>query len=69
MRVPWPPAQDHAFEEWYVVDDSAALDTLNDSAVFGRCRWRLFLAPRRSGTAFTAERSVVLKPDGMPYQT
>jgi hypothetical protein len=34
-RLPWLPAQDHAFEEWYLLEDSTALDVLNDAAVSG----------------------------------
>ena len=83
-RVPWLPAEDHAFEEWYVLDDSAALDALNDSAVSGAC-----LQPHNRVAAMSAagvagvysfrlgDESSPLplrahwfsKPDGMPYRT
>lgn len=33
----WLNTGDDAFEEWYLVDDSAALDPLNDAAVSGAC--------------------------------
>jgi hypothetical protein len=33
----WLNTDGDAFEEWYLVDDSAALDPLNDGAVSGAC--------------------------------
>src|SRR5215467_4760532 len=33
----WLKTNDEAYEEWYLVDDSAALDVLNDAAVSGTC--------------------------------
>jgi hypothetical protein len=33
----WLKTNDQAYEEWYLVDDSAALDPLNDAAVSGAC--------------------------------
>jgi hypothetical protein len=33
----WLNTDGEAFEEWYLVDDSAALDPLNDGAVSGAC--------------------------------
>jgi hypothetical protein len=35
--VPWLNTDDEAFEEWYLLDDSSALDRLNDGAVSGPC--------------------------------
>jgi hypothetical protein len=36
--VPWLAAPGDAYEDWYLVDGSAALDPLNDAAVSGLCR-------------------------------
>ncbi len=33
----WLNTNDEAFEEWYLLDDSAAMDRLNDAAVSGVC--------------------------------
>ena len=33
----WLPERGPAYEEWYLLDDSAALDPLNDAAVSGLC--------------------------------
>ena len=33
----WLNTNDDAFEEWYLLDDSAAMDRLNDAAVSGVC--------------------------------
>ena len=33
----WLKTDGEAFEEWYLVDDSAALDPLNDGAISGAC--------------------------------
>jgi hypothetical protein len=33
----WLNTNDEAFEEWYLLDDSAAMDHLNDAAVSGVC--------------------------------
>ena len=33
----WLNTQDEAYEEWYLLDDSAAMDRLNDGAVSGAC--------------------------------
>ena len=33
----WLKTDGEAFEEWYLLDDSAALDPLNDAAVSGAC--------------------------------
>ena len=34
-RVPWLPTAPEAYEDWYVVESSAALDPLNEAAVSG----------------------------------
>src|SRR5215213_11200872 len=33
----WLNTEDDAYEEWYLLDDSAAMDRLNDAAVSGVC--------------------------------
>jgi hypothetical protein len=33
----WLNTNDEAYEEWYLLDDSAAMDRLNDGAVSGAC--------------------------------
>src|SRR5689334_1450973 len=33
----WLQTRDPAYEEWYLLDDSAAMDLLNDAAVSGAC--------------------------------
>ena len=33
----WLNTNDEAYEEWYLLDDSAAMDHLNDAAVSGAC--------------------------------
>ena len=33
----WLSTQGEAYEEWYLLDDSAAMDRLNDAAVSGAC--------------------------------
>jgi hypothetical protein len=33
----WLNTSDEAYEEWYLLDDSAAMDPLNDAAVSGAC--------------------------------
>ena len=35
--VNWLNTDDEAYEEWYLLDDSAAMDHLNDAAVSGVC--------------------------------
>lgn len=36
-KAPWLGTQGSAFEDWYLLDDSAALDRLNLAAVTGKC--------------------------------
>ncbi len=35
--APWLDTRGEAYEEWYLLDDSAAMDRLNDGAVSGEC--------------------------------
>jgi hypothetical protein len=35
--VSWLNTSDEAYEDWYLLDDSAAMDPLNDAAVTGAC--------------------------------
>jgi len=37
-RVPWVGRDGEVYEEWYVVENSAALDALNEAAVSGACK-------------------------------
>ena len=37
-HVPWSGGGEEAYEEWYVLDNSAALDVLNEAAVTGPCK-------------------------------
>jgi len=37
-RVPWIDTRGEAYEEWYVVNDFAALEALNEGAVSGSCK-------------------------------
>ena len=79
--APWANAGGDAYEDWYLVDDSAALDPLNAAAIsFGR------QAPHDAAAALAAGGTAGLyrlrlgsldrspayahwfaKPDGMPY--
>ena len=36
-QAPWLETKEEAYEEWYLIDDSAALDRLNHAAVSGIC--------------------------------
>jgi hypothetical protein len=82
-RVPWVKTSHEVFEEWYVLESSAILDSLNEAAVSGDC-----LGPhnevaqlaaggvgglyrlRRGRPNFGTCEYVVWfsKPDGMPYE-
>ena len=37
QNAPWLDTDGEAFEEWYLLDNSAAMDKLNDGAVSGNC--------------------------------
>jgi len=37
-RAPWVGRDEDLYEEWYVVENSAALDALNEAAVSGVCK-------------------------------
>ncbi len=37
-HVPWSEGGGEVYEEWYVLDSSAALDALNEAAVTGPCK-------------------------------
>ena len=79
--APWLAAPQEAYEDWYLVDGSAALDPLNDAAVSGICRSRhdAAAAPAAGGAGglyrLRAGAPVsepgpsywFAKPAGMPY--
>ncbi len=37
-RLPWMPEGSEVYEDWYVLENSAALDLLDEAAVTGACR-------------------------------
>ncbi len=37
-HIPWLDAIGEVYEEWYILENSAALDSLNEAAVTGLCR-------------------------------
>ena len=37
-HLPWMPAESESYEDWYLVENSAALDPLDEAAVTGICR-------------------------------
>ncbi len=37
-HVPWLSMAGEAYEEWYILENSAALDALNEAAITGLCR-------------------------------
>ena len=77
----WLETRGEAFEDWYLVDDSAALDRINEAAVTGPCEAPHNLVAReaaggtaglyrlRSGKIFDDVRYALWlsKPDGMSY--
>jgi hypothetical protein len=80
---PWLNTPGTAFEDWYLVENSAALDPLNDGAVSGACEEPHNRVAReaadgtaglyrlRSGTLNLAEARYATwfsKPSGMRYQ-
>ena len=82
--APWLPAPGPYYVDWYVIDDSAALDPLNDAAVSAACLDAHDCAAQRAGggTAglYGLRRGVVAardvraatwfsKPAGMSYTT
>ena len=80
----WLATSGVAFEDWYVLDDSAALDRLNDAAVSGACEEPHNLVAREaaSGVAGLYRRAIdgaaaltesrfalwLAKPAGVSYQ-
>jgi hypothetical protein len=79
----WLATRGPAYEEWYLLDDSAAMDPLNDAAVSGACEQPHNLVAREAdgGTAglyrlrsaeevFNEARFAVwlAKPDGVSYR-
>ena len=79
----WLQTRGPAYEEWYLVDDSAALDPLNDAAVSGACEQPHNLVAReaaggtgglyrlRSGQPVLREAQFAVwlaKPDGVLYR-
>ncbi len=77
----WLETQGEAFEDWYLVDDSAALDRINEAAVTGSCEAPHNLVARQAagGTAglYRLRRGEIFdhvryalwlsKPDRMSY--
>ena len=81
-HVPWRRIAGEAYEEWYIVENSAALDSLNEAAITGRCREPHHQVARSAagGTAglyrLRASRITTAhiaywfaKPSGMSYET
>ena len=77
----WLETKGDAFEDWYLIDDSAALDRINDAAVSGPCEAPHNLVAReaaggtaglyrlRSGEIGETNYALWLsKPDGMSYK-
>jgi hypothetical protein len=79
----WLNTKGEAFEEWYLLDDSAAMDRLNDAAVSGVCEEPHNRVARaaadgtgglyrlRNGTADLAEARFATwlsKPNGVSYK-
>lgn len=38
VQLPWMTKESEVYEDWYLIEDSAALDPLDDAAVSGICR-------------------------------
>ena len=79
----WLQTRGPAFEEWYLLDDSAAMDPLNDAAISGACEQPHNLVARdaaggtgglyrlRSGQEVLSEARFAVwlaKPDGVSYR-
>jgi len=79
----WLNINDEAYEEWYLLDDSAAMDRLNDAAVSGACEEPHHLVAReaadgisglyrlRAGQGQPSEAKFALwlsKPAGVTYK-
>ena len=77
----WLDTNGHAFEDWYLLDDSAALDVINAAAVSGPCEQPHNVVAReaaggtaglyrlRTGEVGDARYAVWLaKPDGVSYK-
>jgi hypothetical protein len=79
--VTWLDTSDDAYEDWYLLDDSAALDGINQAAVSGVCEAPHNLVARqaaggtaglyriKSGDAFGEARFALWleKPEGVSY--
>lgn len=83
-RAPWAGRDGDVYEEWYVVENSAALDALNEAAISGLCKephnqiakdaagGAGGLYRLRAGEPGLAMARVALwfaKPPGMTYET
>jgi hypothetical protein len=81
-HVPWLSMVGEAYEEWYILENSAALDSLNEAAITGLCREPHHQVARSAagGTAglyrLHASRMTTAhvaswfsKPSGMSYET
>jgi hypothetical protein len=82
-HVPWSEGGGEVYEEWYVLDNSAALDALNEAAVTGPCKEHHNRVARNAaggiaglyglyaGTSGLATARIALwfsKPSGMTYE-
>ena len=79
----WLDTKGPVFEDWYLMDDSAALDRVNEAAVTGACEQPHHAVAKdaaggtaglyrlRQGTAELSNKSVAVwfsKPDGVSYR-
>jgi len=82
-HVPWLSMAGEAYEEWYILENSAALDALNEAAITGLCREPHHQVARsaaggtaglyrlRASSGITTAHVALwfAKPAGMSYET